>query len=114
MASPVKAEGADKTDPARKEEFLLRLMKFKMERPDLVKTGQEIEVMEGTLPMSYYYTILPAVAMSGNYPPYERLKNRKGIVQRIEENNRGFYVIAAFDEEDTETDRGMRMEDHKE
>ena len=76
----------------------MREMEFKMERQGLVKVGDEIEVTEGQLPMSYYYTIVPAVAMSGNYPIYERLQSRRGVVKEIQHNDRGYYIIAEFDE----------------
>ena len=71
-----------------------------MERPNLVKEGQDVEVTESQLPTSYYYTILPAVGMSGNYQFRERLKSRKGVVQEIKETPRGYYVIVALDEEE--------------
>lgn len=76
----------------------MREMEFKMEREGLVEEGQEITVTEGKLPRAYYYTIVPAVAMSGNIPFRERLKNDRGIVKKIEENEKGFYVIVEFDE----------------
>lgn len=76
----------------------MREMEFTMSRPNLVKEGQEVEITEGKLPSSYYYTIEPAVAMSGNYSTPDRLKSRKGVVKEVGETSRGFYVIAEFDE----------------
>lgn len=76
----------------------MREMEFKMEREGLVEPGQEIQVTEGVLPSAYYYTIIPAVAMSGNIPFNQRLKNRSGIVKDVIENEKGFYVVVDFDE----------------
>ena len=76
----------------------MRRMEFKMERPGLLKEGDEVTVTEGLLPSNYYYTIDPSLAMSGNFPFRERLLAREGTVTAIEENDRGFYVIAEFDE----------------
>lgn len=76
----------------------MRRMEFKMERSGLIKVGQEVEVTEGVLPSSYYYTIEPSLAMSGNYRSYERLKSTKGVVVDVTESLKGFYVIAEFDE----------------
>lgn len=76
----------------------MRKMEFKMERPGLLKAGQEITVTEGVLPSNYYYTINPSLAMSANVPFRERLKSREGVVTAVTENVRGFYVTAEFDE----------------
>lgn len=80
------------------EVVLMRKMDFKMERPGLVKEGDAVTVTEGVLPSNYYYTIHPAVAMSGNIPFRDRLKSKNGTVVKIEENDRGFYVTVEFDE----------------
>jgi hypothetical protein len=76
----------------------MRQMEFKMERPGLLKEGDEITVTEGVLPSNYYYTIDPSLAMSGNFPFRERMLERKGKVVSVIENERGFYVTAEFDE----------------
>ena len=76
----------------------MREMEFKMERPGLLKEGDPVTVTEGVLPSNYYYTIDPALAMSGNFPFRERMLARKGKVVSIIENDRGFYVTAEFDE----------------
>ncbi len=76
----------------------MREMEFKMERPGLLKEGDRITVTEGVLPSNYYYTIDPSLAMSGNIPFRERLSAREGVVIRVIENERGFYVTAQFEE----------------
>ena len=76
----------------------MRSMDFKMERPGLLEAGQKVTVTEGLLPGSYYYTIDPSLAMSANYKLRDRLKKREGIVQKVEETSRGFYVTVDFDE----------------
>lgn len=76
----------------------MREMEFKMERPGLLKAGDKITVTEGILPSSYYYTINPALAMSGNFSFRERLSVFEGEVTEVIENARGFYVKAVFDE----------------
>ena len=76
----------------------MRSMEFKMERQGFLEEGQKITVTEGLLPSNYYYTIDPALAMSGNYPFTERMLAREGVVTKIEERASGFYVTAEFEE----------------
>ena len=76
----------------------MRQMEFTMSRPGLVKEGDIVEITEGKLPSSYYYTIEPAVAMSGNYSTPDRLKSTKGVVKEVGETQRGYYVLAEFSE----------------
>ena len=61
----------------------MRELIFKMERPDLVKEGDIVQVTEGQLPSSWYYMIEPAVAMSANIPLFERLKSKQGRIKRL-------------------------------
>lgn len=75
----------------------MREMEFKMERQGLVQIGDRVEVIERE-GFNYSYIIEPAVAMSGCYKSNNRLKSREGIIKDIRENDRGFYVIAEFDE----------------
>ena len=82
---------------------MAREIVFKMERPGLVEEGQEVEVSESVTPFSVNYMIEPAVAMSGLFKLNNRLKTEngttKGIVKKIEENDRGFYITVIFEEE---------------
>ncbi len=78
----------------------MRRMEFKMERQGLLREGDQVTITEGVLPSNYYYTIDPALAMSGNFPFRERLLARAGTVAAIEENERGFYVVVEFEETD--------------
>lgn len=76
----------------------VRSMEFKMERPGLLEEGQHVTVTEGVLPSNYYYTIDPSLAMSGNFPFRERMLAREGVVTKIVQNDRGYYVTADFQE----------------
>ena len=77
----------------------MREMEFKMERPGLLQSGQSVTVTEGVLPTSYYYTIDPSLAMSGNFEFRQRLKSRDGVVKQVEERPAGFYVTVEFPED---------------
>ena len=77
----------------------MRQMVFKMERPNLVKVGDVVDITEGQLPSSWYYTIEPAVAMSANIPLFERLKSKQGKVVDIKEELVGAYVTVEFNED---------------
>ena len=80
----------------------MREMEFKMEiEYEHIKPGAEVEVEESELRegMVVYYTIIPAIAMSGNFLKAEALKQRKGQVLSVKEGNGGgWYVSVGFDE----------------
>lgn len=77
----------------------MRIEEFKMERENLVKEGDKVTITEGMLPSSWYYTIVPAVAMSRNYKFAERIKSTEGIVEEIVRTERGYFVKVRFDED---------------
>ena len=58
---------------------------FRMERPDLLKAGDEVEMSESKLNTlagtMYYYTIEPALAMSDNIPALQRLTSLHATVK---------------------------------
>ncbi|MCR5411393.1 MAG: hypothetical protein K6E90_10510 [Lachnospiraceae bacterium] len=81
----------------------MRDMVFKMEiEYPQIKEGAEVSVEEGYLQdgLVVYYTIVPAVAMSGNFKRQEALRSDKGIVKalRRDEESGAFYVTVSFDE----------------
>ncbi len=74
----------------------MRRERFHMER-DVLKVGDEVCIEEGMLPMSYYYTVIPSLAMSGNYSATERILERKGRVAGIDEQDGTYYVYIDFE-----------------
>ena len=76
----------------------MREMTFKMERPGLVKAGDEVHVTEKKTALNYSYIIEPAVAMSRNYKFSERIKSTEGKVLAVEKTERGYFVKVALDE----------------
>ena len=80
------------------EVSLLRTEEFKMERPGQVEIGQQVEIVERSTVAFYYYIIVPAVAMSGNYKFSERIKARNGVVRDIKRDERGYFVSVEFEE----------------
>ncbi len=77
----------------------MRRMEFKMERPGLVAPGDKIQVSEGELPYSWYYTIEPSIAMSANYAVQDRLQATEGVVVEVRDDESGYTVVAEFDEQ---------------
>ncbi|KSV57606.1 MAG: hypothetical protein ACOCM4_06605 [Acetivibrio ethanolgignens] len=71
----------------------MRVERFKMERPGLVKPGEEVRITERFSPGSWYYIIEPTIAMSGCYKTKDRILSTKGTVKEVEENDRGFYIM---------------------
>lgn len=77
------------------------VFKMEIEYPQ-IKEGAEVSVEEGYLQdgLVVYYTIVPAVAMSGNFKRQEALISDKGIVKALkhDEESGAFYVTVSFDE----------------
>ncbi len=76
----------------------MRVEEFKMERQDLLNVGDRVEIVEKNTVAFYYYTIVPALAMSGNFSFGNRIKSTKGIVKDIRRNEKGYFVDVEFDE----------------
>ena len=70
----------------------MRCEEFKMERTGLLEVG------DGKLPSSYYYTLGKAYAMSANYAVSERIRSREGKVVDVKETPKGYFVTVEFDE----------------
>ena len=77
-----------------------RIMEFDMERKGQLEIGQEVKVYESRLPFAYYYTIIPAVAMSRNIEVTERLMQDTGRVIAIEPFGTREVVKVEFTEEE--------------
>ena len=75
----------------------MRVEEFKMERPNLVTVGQEVEIVEKNTIAFYYYIIVPALAMSGNFPFGKRIKSTKGKVVKLYENEKGLIADVEFE-----------------
>ena len=76
----------------------MRKEEFKMERPGLVEVGQTVSIVEKNTVAFYYYIIVPALAMSGNFPFGNRIKARQGVVKDIRKNEKGYFVDVEFEE----------------
>lgn len=77
----------------------MRVEEFKMERQDLLNVGDRVEIVEKNTVAFYYYTIVPALAMSGNFSFGNRIKSTEGVVQGIRKNEKGYFVDVEFDED---------------
>jgi hypothetical protein len=76
----------------------MRQERFKMERPGQVEEGQEVTISERSPSAGRYtYLVEPSVAMSGIYRTTERIKARTGIIRKIEETDRGFYLLVELE-----------------
>ncbi len=69
---------------------------FHMER-DVLNVGDRVTITEGELPFSYYYTVVPALAMSGNYKNLERIKSREGVVVGKERHDSTYHIYIEFE-----------------
>ncbi len=76
----------------------MRTMEFTIENIEAFRIGQTLEVTEGKLPTSYFYTIEHALGMSGYFNNAERLKTRTGTVVEIKETPRFHVAVLEFDE----------------
>ena len=75
---------------------------FRMERPDLIKVGDEVTVteymnqtMQGQM---YSYIINPAVAMSGFVPAREKINILKGIVKEVKSEESYWTISVEFED----------------
>ncbi len=82
-----------------RKSYYMRIEEFKMERQDLLKAGDPVTIVEKNTVAFYYYTIVPALAMSGNFSFANRIKSTEGTVKDIRRNEKGYFVDVEFDEE---------------
>lgn len=77
----------------------MRDMEFTIEgNKEKLNIGQEVNILEGKLPSSYYYFIENAIGMSANFTNSKRLKTRVGTVKEIKETPRFNIAVLEFDE----------------
>lgn len=74
----------------------MRKEMFHMER-DVLNVGDTVEIVEGQLPFSYYYTAKPALAMSGNYTHSNRILARTGVVVEKERFDSTYHIYIEFE-----------------
>ncbi len=81
---------------------MIRNMDFRMSREGLMAAGDTVNLAESTLSTLagtvYYYTIIPALAMSNNTP--NRLKNLTGTVTNVVPYGSEWTVTLAIEEPD--------------
>ena len=69
----------------------MRVERFKMEREGLVTEGQEVEISErSAVTGQYTYLVEPSIAMSGIYRTRQRIKSRKGKIQKSNRQTEDF------------------------
>ena len=75
-----------------------REVSFRMERPDLLHEGDQVNLIESNLVTlsgtMYYYTVEHALAMSDNIPAAERLTSLQAEIKSVEYKNSVYTVIA--------------------
>ncbi len=74
----------------------MRREMFHMER-DVLNIGDTVTIAEGELPFSYYYTAVPALAMSGNFPPSNRILSKTGVVVAKERHGSTYHIDIEFE-----------------
>ena len=77
----------------------MRVERLKMEREGLVTEGQEVEISERKCRYRPIYISGRTIhAMSGIYRTRQRIRARKGKIKKIEQTDRGFYLLVEIDE----------------